>query len=174
MNNIGAYIFIGFIMIIIISGAIKHIDVYDCFINGAKSGISTAVNLLPALVTIFVAVSVFRSSGLLELVCDNLSGITDKMGFPKEVLPLCFLSPISGSGSLVAFEDIISKYGPDSFQGRVAAVLSGSTETTFYAISVYFGAISVKKTRHTVFCSLCADFTSYLLASIFVKLFFYK
>lgn len=173
MNSIGAYVFVIFIFIIIIYGLTKHVDVYDCFITGAKSGIKSAISILPALVTIFVAISIFKSSGLLTYVCEKLSFVTEMLGFPKEVLPICFLSPISGSGALTVYENVISEYGPDSFIGRVASVISGSTETTFYAITVYYGAIGIKKTRHTVLCSLCADFTSFLLASVFTKLFFY-
>lgn len=173
MKNLGSYVFLAFVVLIIIIGLIKKINVYECFIDGAKSGIKTAVNILPAFIAIFIAISVFKSSGLMGYLCALISPLCEALGFPEEVLPLCIISPVSGSGSLAVFESILSQYGPDSFEGRVASVISGSTETTFYAIAVYYSAIGIKKTRHTVFCSLCADFTSYLMASLFVKLFFY-
>ncbi|MGN0560452.1 MAG: spore maturation protein, partial [Candidatus Fimenecus sp.] len=102
----------------------------------------------------------------------SLSPIFEKLHYPAEVLPLCLLSPISGSGSLSAFQTILETYGADSNIGRVASVIAGSTETTFYAIAVYYGAVGIKKTRHTAFAALCADCTSFVLAALFVRLFF--
>ena len=173
MNNLGSYVFIAFFVAVLLTGLIKKENVYELFIDGAKSGIKTAASILPTFIAIFIAVSVLKSSGLMEMLCNFIAPAAERLGFPKEVLPICLLSPVSGSGSIAVFEQVIKQYGADSFVGRVASVISGSTETTFYAIAVYYGAVGIKKTRHTVFWSLCADFTSFLLASVFVKLFFY-
>ena len=153
-------------------GFYKKIDVFSTFIDGAKKGFDIFLSILPSLTALFLAVQVLKSSQGIEFITKILSPVANLLKIPPETLSLCILSPISGGGSLSIYESIISEYGPDSYIGRVASVMMGSTETTFYAITVYFGAIGVKKIRHTAICSLCADLTSFILSPIMVSLFF--
>lgn len=174
MSKIGAFILTGFILTVIIFGLIKKRNVFSDFLDGAKSGITTVLNILPAIIALIIAVDMLRISGLMELLTNVISPVADFLGISKELIPLCLVSPISGSGSMAVYNDILTNFGADSYIGRVASVISGATETTFYAITIYYGAIDVKKTRHTVIASLCADFTSFIIASLTVKLLFYK
>lgn len=173
MTNISNYILPIFILIVIAFGVYKKIDVFSTFIDGAKKGFDVFLSILPSLTALFLAVQVLKSSQGIDIITKILSPIANLLKIPLETLPLCILSPISGGGSLTIFESIISQYGPDSYIGRVASVMMGSTETTFYAIAVYYGAVGVKKIRHTALCSLCADFASFILSGVLVRLLFY-
>ncbi|MGN0519184.1 MAG: spore maturation protein [Candidatus Fimenecus sp.] len=172
MNEFGNYVLLFFLGAVLLAGILRKIPVFDAFLDGAKGGIETAVKLLPSLLALLFAVNLLTASGIMEQFVAVLSPIFEKLHYPAEVLPLCLLSPISGSGSLSAFQTILTSYGADSYIGRVASVIAGSTETTFYAIAVYYGAVGIKKTRHTAFAALCADCTSFVLAALFVRLFF--
>ena len=172
MDKLGTYALLFFIAGIFIFALIRRVPVFDTLLNGAKSGIETAVRLLPALTALLFSVGLLTASGLPDALAKLLSPLLQKIGFPPEVLPLCLLSPFSGSGSLSAFQSILETYGPDSAIGRTASIIAGSTETTFYAITVYYGAVGIKKTRHTLAAAMCADFTSFLLAGVLVRLFF--
>lgn len=173
MNSVSTYILPIFIFIIIGFGTYKRIDVFGTFVDGAKKGFDVFLSILPSLTALFLAVQMLKSSQGIEIITKILTPIADLLKIPPETLPMCILSPISGGGSLSIYESIINEYGPDSYIGRVASVMMGSTETTFYAIAVYFGAVGVKKIRHTALCSLCADLTSFILAGFFVRLLFY-
>ncbi len=173
MTNISNYILPVFILLIIGFGIYKRIDVFGTFVDGAKKGFDVFLSILPSLTALFLAVQMIKSSQGIEIITKLLTPVANLLRIPVETLPLCILSPISGGGTLTVFESIISEYEPDSYIGRVASVMMGSTETTFYAIAVYYGAIGVKKIRHTAICSLCADFTSFILAGIIVRLLFY-
>lgn len=173
MSNISDFILPVFILIIIIFGLYKKVDVFESFVDGAKKGFDVFLSILPSLTALFLAIEMLKTSNGIDVLTNFLSPVADLFNIPKEVLPMCVLSPVSGGGSLSLFESIISQYGPDSYIGKVASVMMGSTETTFYAITVYFGAVGIKKIRHTAICSLCADFTSYILAGIIVRLLFY-
>ncbi len=174
MSNISNYILPIFVSIIILFGLYKKIDVFGTFIDGAKKGFEVFLSILPSLTALFLAVQMLKTSQGIEIITKLLSPIADLLKIPVETLPMCILSPISGGGSLSVFESIIVDYGADSYIGRVASVMMGSTETTFYAIAVYYGAVGIKKIRHTAFCSLCADITSFILAGTIVRLFFYQ
>lgn len=173
MINFSDYILPVFVAIIVIFGLYKRIDVFGTFVEGAKTGFNVFLSLLPSLTALFLAVQMLRTSEGINILTTVLSPIARLLNIPEEVLPMCILSPISGGGSLSIYESIVSGYGADSYIGRVASVMMGSTETTFYAITVYFGAVGIKKIRHTAICSLCADLTSFILAGIMVRLFFY-
>ena len=159
---------------ILLIGYLRGVDVFDEFLEGAKSGIDTSFDILPALVALITAIGVFSASGALDMVTAFLSPAAKLLALPAEVLPLALLSPVSGSGALAIFEKLLSQHGADSFVGRVASVMQGSTETTFYTVAVYFGAVSVKKTRHTVPAALIADLTGFVMSALFVKFFFYR
>ena len=155
---------------ILLFGFICGCPVFDLFIEGAKDGIKTAFDIIPALVALMTAVGVFSASGALDVITAALSPFTERLAFPSEIIPLALLRPISGSGSLAIFQDILTRFGPDSFIGRCASVMEGSTETTFYTIAVYYGAVSVKHTRHTVFASLLADLTGFVMSVLCVRM----
>lgn len=155
------------ILSIIGYGLHKKVSVYDCFTEGAKSGIETIVKIMPPLVALLIAIGMFRESGAFNIILSFISPITNFLKIPSEVMPLALMRPISGSGSLAIVSDIIGKYGPDSIIGRIASVMMGSTETTFYTIAVYFGAVSIKNVRHSVKASLISDVAG-LIASVWV------
>ena len=138
-------------------GLIRKVKVYDVFVDGAKEGFGVAVNIIPFLVGLLVAIGMFRASGALDMLTAGLSPIMSAIGFPAELFPLAILRTLTGSGSLAFTTDLIKTYGPDSLMGRMAATMYGSSETTFYVLAVYFGAVSIKRTRHAVPAALIGD-----------------
>jgi spore maturation protein B len=138
-------------------GIIRGVKVYDVFIEGAKEGFDVAIRIIPFLVGILVAIGMFRGSGAMDLLTAVLRPLVAPIGFPPELVPLGILRSLTGSGSLAFTTDLIKSHGPDSFIGRVAATMYGSTETTFYVLAVYFGAVGVTRTRHAVPAALLAD-----------------
>ena len=153
-------------------GVVRGVDVYDGLVCGAASGIETLVRIAPALVGLLTAVYMLRASGALELAAQALSPLLKGLGLPAELLPLMLVRPISGSAALGVGAELIQTYGPDSALGRTAAVMLGSTETTFYTIAVYFGAVGISRTRYAVPAALCADLTGFLAAAWAVRLLF--
>lgn len=172
MALIGSYIVPVVIVLITLNGILKKQNVFDLFLAGAKDGINICLSILPALVALMVAISMFKASGALDIIVNALKPAGQALHFPPEVVPLALMRPISGSGSLTIFEYILHTYGPDSFIGRVASVLQGSTETTFYTIAVYYGSVKINKTRHTVPAALSADFVGFVMSVLAVRLFF--
>ena len=153
-------------------GLIKKIDIYDAFTKGARDNAIVAFEIFPSLIFLLTAVSMFKASGAIELIADKLSFIFDSFGFPADCLPLVLIRSISGSGALAVLNDILSDVDPDSFVGRVASVMMGSTETTFYTIAVYFSAAKLKCTGKTVIPAVTADIFGFIFAVIFVRLLF--
>lgn len=172
MINIGSIVMPLIMSLIVLAGFIKGVPIFDCFIEGAADGLRVAVKILPALVALLTSVGMLKASGAMDVICYALAPLAQLLGLPREVMPLALLRPISGSGSLAIFQDIISTHGPDSYIGRVASVMQGSTETTFYTIAIYYGVTGVKKTRHTLVSSLSADLTGFILSSVFVAMLF--
>lgn len=152
-------------------GLYKRVDLFEAFTEGVRDNIKTAVGLLPTLVLLMLGVGMFRASGALEALTGLVAPFIERIGFPADCLPLAILRPVSGSGALSILEKILQEKGADSFSGRVASVLMGSTETTFYTIAVYFGATKVKKSRHALPAALAGDFTAFLLSALAVRLF---
>jgi spore maturation protein B len=157
--------------LIILHGAFKGINVFDEFIKGAKSGFNTILDITPSLIALLLCVNMLRASGGLDVICSLVSPVTTLLGIPKEITPLAILSPVSGSGALGMYENILKNFGPDSYIGRCASVIMGSTETTFYAITLYYGSCNIKNTRHTLPSAICADLVSFVFSSFAVKLF---
>lgn len=145
-------------------GIIRKVKVYDVFIDGAKEGFDVAVKIIPFLVGILVAIGMFRGSGAMDLLTAGLAPVLSWVGFPPEIFPLAVLRTLTGSGSLGLATDIIKTHGPDSFLGRTAATMYGSSETTFYVLAVYFGAVAVKRTRHAVPAALIGDVVAAITA----------
>lgn len=153
-------------------GLYKKVPVYEEFVEGAKGGFQVAVTIIPYLVAILFAIAMFRASGALEFVIDGLRPVLALIAVPAEVLPMMILRPLTGSGSAAIVLDMIGQYGPDSILVKMAATMFGSTETTFYVIAVYFGAVNVKKTRHALPAGLIADVFAMFLAVYVVQLLF--
>jgi len=153
-------------------GLYKRVPVYESFVEGAKEGFQVAVRIIPYLVAILFAVAMFRASGAMDALARFLSPILGPLGFPAEVLPMAIIRPLTGSGSAAIVVDMINRYGEDSIYVKMASVMFGSTETTFYVIAVYFGAINIRKTRHAVPVGLTADISAMLFAVWSVRLLF--
>lgn len=146
-------------------GTLRRVDVYGALVRGAGQGLETLARILPALVCLLTAVSMVRASGLLEALASWLSPVLGRLGLPPELLPLMLVRPISGSAALGVGADLINAYGPDSDLGRMAAVMLGSTETTFYTIAVYFSAAGITRTRYALPAALCADAAGFLASA---------
>jgi spore maturation protein B len=146
-------------------GLIRGVKVYDVFIEGAKEGFGVAIRIIPFLVGILVAIGMFRASGAMDLLTNALRPLMSRTIFPPELFPLAVLRTLSGSGSLALTTDIIKRYGADSMLSRMAATLYGSSETLFYVLAVYFGAIGVKKTRHAIPSALVGDLVAAIAAA---------
>ncbi len=147
----------------------KQENAYDALLTGGAEGLKILVSLVPALVLLLTAVTMLRASGAMALLENVLAPVFHVFGIPKETAPLVLIRPISGSAALAVGADLMATYGVDSPIGRTAAVMLGSTETTFYTISVYFGAAGIQKTRYTIPAALIADFTGFLVASVTVR-----
>ena len=153
-------------------GFVKKVKVYEVFIDGAKEGFNIAVRIIPYLVAILVAIGMFRASGAMDVFVRIFSPITRLIGMPAEVLPVAIMRPLSGSGSLGIITDLLKTHGPDSFIGRLASTMFGSTETTFYVLAVYFGSVGIKRTRHAVAAGLTGDLVGLLMAVLICRIVF--
>lgn len=171
MENIGAAALPVILGIILLFGFFKDVDVFDSFVLGAKEGVQTTLHLLPTLIGLILAVTMVRASGLLELICDLAQPLAQAAGIDPELLPLALLRPVSGSGSSAYTLSLLQQFGPDSETGKIASVLAASTETTFYAITVYFGACGCKKLSHSVPAGLLGDAAALAFSIISVKVF---
>ena len=152
-------------------GLIRRIAVYEEFVEGAKEGFQIAVRIIPYLIAILFAVGMFRASGAMDALTNVLQPILAMFGVPPEILPMAIVRPLTGSGSIGILTEMKQQYGGDSIFTKIAATIYASSETTFYVVAVYFGAVNVKKTRHAVPAGLIADFAGVILAVFFVKLF---
>lgn len=148
-------------------GFFKKVKVYEAFVEGAKDGFDTAVRIIPYLVAMLMAIGMFRASGAMDVLTSVLSPVTNLIGLPSEALPMALLRPLSGSGSLGLMAEIMKTHGPDSFIGVLVSTMYGSSETTFYVLAVYFGAVQIKNTRHAVPAGLIADLFG-MLGALFV------
>ena len=153
-------------------GLIKGVRVYEVFVEGAKEGFDVAVTIIPYLVAILFAIGMFRASGAMDFLVNALDPVLGLIGVPAEVLPMGLVRPLTGSGSAGLVADMINQYGEDSLVVKMVATMFGSTETTFYVIAVYFGAINIRDTRHAVPAGLFADFVGFLASVYVVQLLF--
>lgn len=152
------------IFITLVYGNIKGVKVFDVFVEGAREGFDTAVKLIPFLVAMLVAISLFRQSGAMETIVGALSPFFVFFGIPMEVLPLAVMRPISGSSALAITTEMLEIYGPDSLLGRIASTMQGSTDTTFFVLTVYFGSVGIKKVKYSLTVGLLADLAGFLAA----------
>ena len=174
-TNVANILLFVIIMLFLIAGIRKKINVYEAFVEGAKGGFETAVRIIPYLVAILVGIGVFRASGAMDWLIGGLQWCVLQMGFDAEwvgAMPTAIMKPLSGSGARGMMVDAMSTYGADSFVGRLSCIFQGSTDTTFYILAVYFGSVGVKKTRHAVTCGLLADLAG-IIAAIGICYFFF-
>jgi len=153
-------------------GLIKGVPVYETFVEGAKEGFDVAVTIIPYLIAILFAIGMFRASGAMDFLVNALDPVLGAIGVPAEVLPMGIVRPLTGSGSAALVADLINQYGEDSLIVKMAATMFGSTETTFYVIAVYFGAVNIRDTRHAVPAGLFADLVGFLASVYVVRLLF--
>lgn len=173
---VGNFILLSVIIGFILLALRKRINIYDAFIEGAKEGFDVAIKIIPFLVAMLVAIGVFRASGAMDIMVSGIGSVFGFLGFNTDfvpALPTALMKPLSGSGARGMMVEAMQTYGVDSFVGRLASTIQGSTETTFYTLAVYYGAVSVKNTRYTVTCGLIADFCGVLAAIIVGYIFFY-
>ena len=172
LNSISLYILPIMILVIICSGVIKKIPVYEEFIEGAKDGFKVSVSIIPYLVAIIVGVAMFRASGAVDMLTNMCGTLLDKLFIPKEIVPIMITRSLSGSATLGLFSDIANTLGPDNYVTKLAAIMVGSSETTFYVLAVYFGSVGIKKLRYAVLTGIIADITGIVLAILVARTFF--
>ncbi|KFD40861.1 spore maturation protein [Peptococcaceae bacterium SCADC1_2_3] len=155
------------ILFILFAAVIKKVKVFEVFIEGAQEGFTTAIKTIPYLVAMLMAINIFRATGAMELLVHNLSPFFNYFYFPVEVLPHAIMRPLSGGAALGVATNIIAAHGPDSYLGRLVSTMQGSTDTTFYVLTLYFGSVGITRYRYAVISGLAADFTT-LVASVFI------
>ncbi|SFF03847.1 spore maturation protein B [Paenibacillus catalpae] len=172
-TRLSAWLIPAIIVFIPLYAAFRKVPVYETFVEGAKDGFGTAINIIPSLVGMMVAISMFRASGAMDLMLGAVRPLFDWLSIPTEVLPLGILRPLTGAGSLAFTADLIATHGPDSMIGRIASTIQGSTDTTLYVLTVYFGAIGIRKTKYALKVGLFSDLVGFL-AAILICLYIFK
>lgn len=160
------------ILLIIAYGMMKGVKVYECFVEGAKDGIKIALKIFPYLLAMLIAIGVFRESKVLDYFISLFEPVVRVIGLPPEVFPLILIKPLSGSAALGVLSDILIEHGADSFIGILSSIIMGTTETIFYTLTVYFGAVKIKKIRHTLWAAVLADLTAVIAAVTLARLMF--
>ena len=166
MNNISNYIIPIIVLIIILYALKKRVDIYDTFIDGTKESFDMTLKVFPNLLAMVFGVNIFLKSGVLDFIFNNLKPIFSYINVQIEILPMAIMRPISGSASLAILNDLFLNYGPDSFIGTVASIIQGSTDTTFYVLTLYFGSIGIKKIRYAMWAGLFSDLDGIVTAII--------
>ena len=160
------------VLIIIVYGYVRKVNIYDIFIEGVKESFSMITNLFPTYIALILAVNLFINSNILDYIFSFFKPFFESINIPIDILPLAIIRPISGSASLAYINNIFKIYGPDSFIGLLSSVIQGCTDTTMYVLTLYFGSIGVKKIRYSLFAGLCADLIGIIVSIIVVKIFF--
>lgn len=176
IGQIGGITIFTIIISFILLGVIKKVNVYELFIEGAKDGFKVAIGIIPYLIAMLVAISIFRASGSMDFILSILVSFFQMLGWNTDfvpALPIAMMKPLSGSGARGLMVDVMNEYGVDSFQGKLAAIIQGSTETTFYVLAVYFGSVKIIHTRNAVILGLIADFVAVVIAVLVAYWFFY-
>lgn len=174
-GNVANIILLGIIVVFILSGLRRKINVYDAFIEGAKGGFQTAVGIIPFLIAILVGIGVFRASGAMDWLLNGVGWVVEACGGRGDItgaLPTALMKPLSGSGARGMMLECMQTYGPDSFAGRLSCIFQGSTDTTFYILAVYFGSVGIRNTRYALPCGLLADLASIVAAIVVAQIFF--
>lgn len=164
MNLLSLWALPAILLLILTMGLAKKVPIYETFTTGAKDGFKVAVNIIPYLVAIIVAISMFRASGIIEILELTLSGLLSRIHVPADVIPIMIVRSLSGSAALGVFSDIANSLGPDDYATKLSAIMVGSSETTFYVLAVYFGAVGISKLRYALLVGLLADFIGIVAA----------
>ena len=175
IGTIGSGVILGLVVLFLVAGALRRINVYDTFVDGAKEGFGVAVQIIPSLVAMLCAIAVFRASGGMDWIMQGIATVIGAFGLPTDflpALPVGLMKILSGSGARGLMVDVMNTYGVASFPAQVAAIIQGSTETTFYVLAVYFGSVGVKQTRHALACALFADVVGIVAAVLVGYAFF--
>ena len=172
MNIISLWALPSLILLILTMGLIKRVPLYETFTEGAKDGFNVAVNIIPYLVAIIVAISMFRASGIIEMIGSALKPLLVHFNVPADTIPIMIVRSLSGSAALGVFSDVAHNAGPDAYATKLSAVMVGSSETTFYILAVYFGAIGISKLRYALIVGLLADFVGILAAILICRIIF--
>ena len=172
MTNISLYILPLMILGILIAGVVKKVPVYEEFIEGAKDGFKVSISIIPYLVAIIVGISMFKASGAIDLISAAIGGLLEKLSVPVDIIPIMITRSLSGSATLGLFSDIATTHGAESYVTKLAAVMVGSSETTFYVLAVYFGSVGIKKYKYALLTGIIADITGIVLAILVARLFF--
>ena len=170
--DLNALVIPSLLTLISLAALVRKVDLYAALTQGAAEGLTILLRIFPALVGLLTAISMLRASGAMEWLASLCAPLMERLGLPAEIVPLMLVRPISGSGALAVVSDLVQTHGPDSYIGRVAAVMMGSTETTFYTTAVYFGAAGIRNSRHTIPAALAADITGFLAAALTTRFFF--
>ena len=172
MSKISALVVPFIIFMILIYGIKKHINVYDSFLAGTKGSFEIIFNIFPSILVMILGINIFINSGLIDVIFEILRPIFNLIKVPVEIIPMALMRPMSGSSSLALLNNILSSSGPDSLIGRICSIIQGSTDTTFYVISLYFGSIGIKKIKYSLWVGLFADIVGIISSIVVVKLFF--
>jgi len=173
ISAISLWVIPGLIIIIIIYAVFNKVQVFESFVEGAKDGFQIAIQIIPYLVGMMVAISIFRESGALNILTGFFEPIFGAINFPSELFPLAIMRPITGTGALAITSDLIANYGPDSFIGRLASTMQASTDTTLYIFTVYFGAVGIKKAGYAIKVGLLADLVGIIASFVIVSFYFH-
>ena len=160
------------VLVIVIYGYKKNVNIYDSFLNGVYEGLKTCVSIFPNIIAMIFAVNLLISSGFVEYIFSFLTPFLDKYNLSTDIFTMAFFRPVSGNASLAIMNNIFENFGPDSLMGRLASTLQGSTDTTFYVLALYFGSVGIKKTRYALGVGLFADLVGMAMAFVLVYLFF--
>lgn len=172
MENFSLAILPIMIAVILVAAAIKRVPVYEEFIEGAKDGFKVSIQIIPYLVALIVAISMFRASGAIDWIASIFGIVLQKLAIPCDIIPIMLTRSLSGSATLGLFSDIASTYGPEEYITKLAAIMVGSSETTFYVLSVYFGAVGIRKFRYAILTGIMADIIGIILAILVARWFF--
>lgn len=172
MNYLSSMIIPGMVLIVVLYGIYKKIDIYDAFIDGAKESFPMVLTMFPCMLAMVFGINIFIKSGFLSFVLSIFESIINTFNIPLEVISLAILRPISGSSSLAILNNIFSTYGVDSLIGKMCSIIQGSTDTTFYILTLYFGSVGIKKIRYSLWAGLIADMAGILSSLLIANLFF--
>lgn len=155
------------LMVILLIALLRGVKVYEVFVEGASEGFHTSIRIMPFLIAMMVSIGIFRDSGAMDLIISGMTSSLDFLGVPEQLVPLAIMRPLSGTGAMGLATELLNSYGPDSLYGRIASTIMGSTDTTFYILTVYFGAVGITKPRYSLYVGLIGDFTGFF-ASIYL------
>ncbi|NLZ28677.1 MAG: spore maturation protein [Firmicutes bacterium] len=172
IESVSAWIIPAFLILTICYGLRGRINLFEVFIEGAREGFPMAIRLVPYLVGMLVAIGLLRDSGAMDLLARLLAPLLNLLNIPVDIIPLVLMRPVSGSGALAVTTEILQIHGPDSFLGRLASTMQGSTDTTLFVLTVYFGAVGISRSRHALAAGLLGDMGGFIASIIVCKIFF--